>query len=71
MKPDDVRVMQLLKVFELLLAEVDGGEVRFAYLFILHLFDRILLLGLYMLVQKHFISEAMTGLIGQIGTALF
>ena len=58
-KPDDVWVMQLLEVFELLLAEVAGGEVRSAYphtleLLIVKLFDRILLLGLCMLVQIHF-----------------
>ena len=57
-KPDDVRVLELLEVFELLHAKVAGGEVQSAYrytfeLLLVKLFDRILLLGLYMLVQIH------------------
>lgn len=57
-KPDDVRVLELLEVFELLHAEVAGGELRTAKLhtfelLLVELFDRILLLGLYMLIQIH------------------
>ena len=65
MKPDKVWVLELLQNFELLLAEIVGGDVRNAYLhslkpFMVKLFNRILFFSLCVLIQKDFGKAAFT-----------